>query len=199
MSASLPHPKHSAPADRLRGARGWRARVAGVIAVAALAPVIWTRAADSFAIGLALAAATTALFTAAALVWAARTPRGLAAALGLTVVGIAVTAGAIRADADTSHVSGERSSQRSTERYEYSYAERGARVTLAEARAVSKGASREAVEARLGTPAGEGTTVDSRLGSMDCLVYRGTDRVARFDERHAFCFRNDRYAAHRLW
>lgn len=173
-----------APADLVRGRRGWR----GFVAAAALAAAVlagsgipyrprgetgdgrtwidysldgpdWTR--------LALWLAAAVLLVAAIAIWAARRPLLLAVGLAMLAVGVAGAVGAHAARAGSGQVS------------------------QAAAYSVPTGSSRDAVTAALGAPAGH--AVLHRPGvRRDCLLYQ-SKRVYPYGDRAQFalCFSED--------
>jgi hypothetical protein len=108
-----------------------------------------------------------ALLAAAALLWLARRPLGLAVGLLLLAAGLGAVIGAVVAR----HNSG--------------------RVTGDELYSLPIGASRETVDERLGWPAGHGS-VRLHGDELDCLIYVNT--TARWEGRRqvGLCFRDGR-------
>jgi hypothetical protein len=183
-----------APADRVAGTRGPRAKLAGVVAIAALLALAfssgaeepdWTR--------FVFVAAAAALVAAAVLLWTAR--RAPALALGAALVVVAV-AGGVAANAARERV------QHEADRWGgavFRFEQRGRVLTDAQAEAVPAGATKAELTERLGIPAGSG--VQRLVGERDmrCLAYR-TDKPERTGQLlYAFCFRDGRYAALRQW
>jgi hypothetical protein len=183
-----------APADRVAGTRGPRAKLAGLAAVAALLPLAFSSVSTDpewarFAFGVAAAA----LVGAALVLWIARRRSVVALGVALCVLGAAVAAYAQVERAERG---------RESDRWGgavFRHEERGRILTGAQAGAVPEGITKAELTARLGVPAGSG--VQRVLGDRDlrCLAYR-TGKPERAGQRlHAFCFRDGRYAALRRW
>ena len=180
-------PLSSAPADRHRGRRGWRAPVACLAALAALAVVVvseavesgsWSnsRAAVDYTLDgpgwtqPAMVAAAIVLAVASALIWAAR--RTLLLALGLVLFACALTS-AVLAHLERSNAG---------------------RVAAAAVTDFAVGTPRDEVTDVLGAPAGHGT-MTRRGERLDCLVYvQALRRGSDLSRDRYLCFRDGRLA-----
>jgi hypothetical protein len=186
-------PLRDAPADRPSGQRGWRAPLACVVSIAALAALFVSSIAEGGSRAVHLVAAA-ALVTAAIVIWTARRTSALVLAGGL--VGAAAVAAAMagipnRHDVTGSNPWGE---------VRYTDDPGGSAVTRAQARAVPKGSTEDEVEDALGPAAGSGTLRRRDGGDMRCLVYREESaRREPVDRRLALCFAGDRYASLQDW
>jgi hypothetical protein len=189
----MDHGRHlEAPADRPAGRRGWRAPVAGVVAVAALpALVISSVGEGGERAGHLLAAG--ALLTAAVLIWTARRTSGLAVAGGLVVA--AVAAVPLVGVTNRHHAQGSNRWGEMT----YTYEPGGRAITRAQARAVPKGSTEDQLKEILGSEAGSGAWRGRGGRDMRCLVYRAQASRGETDDLFAFCFAGDRYASLQQW
>jgi hypothetical protein len=187
------------PADRPAGKRGVRGPVAAVAAIAALVPLGFARVADETAAGgPAALAAGVALIGGALLLWTARRPGAMVAAVVLVLAGAVGATVAIGAE-----IRAEDEARREADRWAGSTfgfpRARGAVLTRAEAEAVPKGLTREALTARLGAPSATGIQRLAGEPDMRCMAYRSTTRPPRSELLHAFCFRDGRYAELGEW
>jgi hypothetical protein len=181
-----------APADRPAEARGWRARLAGGVALAAL-PVLAISSATEGGERAANLLSTAALVAAAVLIWTARRPSGLVVAGGLVVAAVAAVSMAgitNRYEVQGSNRWGE---------MVYSYEPGGTAITRAQARAVPRGSTEDELVEILGSEAGSGTWSGRGGRDMRCLVYRAQGSRGPIDELFAFCFAGERYVSLQRW
>jgi hypothetical protein len=181
-----------APADRPAGQRGWRAPVACVVSVAALAVIAWSYP-GGFRERATYFAIAAALVTAAVLLWTARRT------LPLVFAGVAVAAAAMAVlltgvPNRVNAVGGTRGAE-----YDYSYDPDGRAITRAEAEAVPMGSTADEIEAILGSPAGAGTMRRRNGTDSHCLVYLDRARRQPVDDMFALCFAGDSYRSLHQW
>jgi len=183
-----------APADRPAGRRGARGGLAAAAALGAVLPLSLSRFTDdpSWA-GPGLAAFGLALLGGALLLWTARRPATLGAAVALVVLGVAGTVAAMGA---ANHAESEAEKWGG---FVMSDNLRSPPVSRAEAEAVPKGLTREQVTRRLGRPPGHGIQRVTGEPDLRCLVYRSPRSTPNRLALHAFCFRDGRYAELREW
>jgi hypothetical protein len=181
-----------APADRPAGQRGWRAPLAGAVAVAAL-PVLAISSMAEAGERAAHLLAGGALVTAAVLIWTARRSSGVAVAGGLVVAAVA----AVPAVGLTNrhHVQGSNGWGEMT----YTYEPGGPAITRAQARAVPRGSTEDELTEILGSEAGSGTWRGRGGRDMRCLVYREQASRRPTEAIFAFCFAGDSYASLQRW
>jgi hypothetical protein len=181
-----------APADRPAGQRGWRAWLAGAVAVAALPVLAISSVAEGGDRAVDLVAAA-ALVAAAVLIWTTRRGAGLAVAGVLAV--LAAAAVAIAGVTNRHHVQGGNRWGEMT----YTYDPGGPAITRAQARAVPKGSTEDELTEVLGSEAGSGTWSGRGGRDMRCLVYRNEASRGVADAVFAFCFADDAYVSLQQW
>jgi hypothetical protein len=181
-----------APADRPAGQRGWRGAAAFVVAVAAIAPLAFSRIAIGWDRAGYLAVAAV-LATAAVLTWTTRrTPVLVLAgvAVGASALAVVLMGGApnvVRAQGSAGRAE-----------MEYTYDRDGRAISPAEAKAVREGSTEDEVEEMLGSAAGSGTLRRRDGTDSHCLIYPyQADRQPH--EVFALCFSEDRYASLHRW
>jgi hypothetical protein len=183
-----------APADRPAGRRGMRGPIAATVAIAALPALIFARAGDEPSWGRPVwLAAAAALIAGAILLWTARRPVMLGAALALVLVALSAAVVTERIGQHEKHEAEKWGGFAGDDVHS------GPRLSRAEADAVPKDLTRAQLVARLGTPGGRGIQRVYDEPDLPCLLYR-TDRPGRNRfATHAFCFSDGRYVALREW
>jgi hypothetical protein len=183
-----------APADRAAGTRGPRAKLAGLVALGALALLAFSSSSrDPAWTGIAFACAAATLTAAAVLLWTARGAR--AVVLGVVLIPLAV-GGGVAAEAARDRAENEEAKWGGAS---FGFEQKGRILTEAQAEAVPIGATQSQLTARLGPPAGRGVQRVFGEPDMRCLAYRSGERRGGMPMLHAFCFSDGRYAALREW
>lgn len=182
------------PAERPPGKRGLRGVAACVAAAGALVPLAfssgtgdpgWVRPVFiSVAVGMTLGAT---------LLWVARRPVTLALGIGLLLLSVA---GGVEADRAESHAQHEADKWTGASWHAH---EKGRLLTLAEARAVPEGVTKNQLKALLGPAAGSGVQQVEGEKDLRCIAYRSHRGQGLGRILHAFCFTDGRYTDLREW
>ena len=81
----------------------------------------------------------------------------------------------------------------------WSFDDSGRRLSVSQAQAIELGTARADLLALLGPPAGRGVQRMSGEPDLPCLLYRDVRSYSSRTGHNAFCFRDGRLAALRLW